>query len=385
MKHSIPVLILIALVLFSGCKKQAVRISSHNPTALSERIEYLQKNKKMLESISYEMEMGNAQYDQPVNDGGPSEPDRPKPERIAFHDAEITARTTDPENLVAHAVNIVQVHGGYLESRNSDRIVLRVPVKQFKQVFDTLLNSFEVIDYSQSSSDITDAFFDTEARIRILRATIKRLREILGETQSEETQIELLAQIKSLSEELEEKLTEQKVLKSKAQYSRIAVDMSLHSPDQHDVASSPVPSGFRWIRELDPFSIERRHSARKFEISVPDGMVKVDRYGLWNAESAGGTRIWTGKLRNRPEGTTDFWVQAVRHWCAKSYLSDTVRTCGDFKIVEFRPYPGQHFVYAVALRVHKKHTYVAEIYYPTSQQYGRLAETVFAALEKVEL
>ncbi len=114
-------------------------------------------------------------------------------------------------------------------------------------------------------------------------------------------------------------------------------------------------------------------------------MLQVKKRGIWLLESAGGSKIWTSKLTNRPSGSSEFWLKAIRFRLILDYDSDSTFTAGGFHVLQLKPYPGDHYTYTVAVMAKENNLYLSQIYYPDSGQFDRFNEKILSTLERIKL
>ena len=121
--------------------------------------------------------------------------DAPPPGETAFnrkiiYDAQIELVVEDLDPAAEQIVALVQQHQGYIAeqdlsgapgSRRSGRWKLRVPVDQFEDFVRELLGLGELVRNQRTSQDVTEQFYDIEARIRNKRVEEETLLKILEE------------------------------------------------------------------------------------------------------------------------------------------------------------------------------------------------------------
>ena len=99
---------------------------------------------------------------------------------------EFDAGVIEVEKIVADMGGFVQdsyVEGESLYGRHGGRsasFTVRIPSPRLNEFFNGVSNGFNVTSKSQSSQDITDSYYDTEARLNSLKIQEKRLLEMLA-------------------------------------------------------------------------------------------------------------------------------------------------------------------------------------------------------------
>lgn len=291
----------------------------------------------------------------------------------------ITTRTTNPDSLIETALKLAKNVDGYIEQRHGYSITLRVPSDKFSFVYDSLLTLGEIISFQKSSEDITDAFRDTEQRIRILQKTIERYIQLLPLVSKEREKIALLKKIEKQREQLELLEVQRKSLIRRAEYATILFSVEQRSTGYNNYSDQPPIKRFAWISALSPF--EYRKFGKKLTFPIPEGMIRAKTKGVWTMQSPGGTRAWSGKLPNYPRATTGFWIDAIQFRLKESYLSIATDTIGDFHTLLFTPFPGSNYRYMLAVKVVKKKIHVLQYYFPDTLQEQRYRNAIETALK----
>lgn len=302
---------------------------------------------------------------------------RSKPKRMITYDGFITSRSTKPDSLIAHAVTLAESLKGYVEMQNTTSVTLRVPVAVFGVVYDSLLKLGEVIDYQKSSEDITDAFRDTDLRVTILEKTMERYVKLIRLVKDEKEKILLLKEIEKLREELEVLRVQKSVLALRAAFAKVQFTVQQITTGFAGVTRTNV-RGFDWIGYLDPINSFR--FGRKMKLPVPEGMVLVDRRDYWIAQSPAGSRVWTALVRNDPEGTADFWCDAVTCKLSEEFLHVDTSTAGGYRFVRCTPQPGVHYRYGVGIKVVGKSLQIIQCFFPDELQEKRYFDSIVKTL-----
>ena len=110
--------------------------------------------------------------------------------RKIIYDGEIDLIVKDVDPIAKQVVTIIQDARGYIAeqsttgspgSQRSTRWKLRVPVDQFESVVEKVLALGELGRNTRTSQDVTEQFYDIEARIKNKKAEEKSLTKILDE------------------------------------------------------------------------------------------------------------------------------------------------------------------------------------------------------------
>lgn len=301
----------------------------------------------------------------------------PKAGRMVTYTGTITTRSTNPDSLLETALQLAISVDGYIERREQSMVTVRVPAHHFAMVYDSLIKLGEVVSFNKFTEDITDAFRDTDQRIAILQKTIDRYVQLLPLVEKETEKITLLKSIETLQEEMEFLKVLKKTLAKRAEYATIHFTVLARETGFRSYTYS-AGRGFTWIQELSPFNYQK--FGGKLPFRVPDGMVLLKKKNPWAVQSPGGTRVWSGRIKNRPCGTETYWIDAIRFRLKDEYQSSELDTVGNYHCIWFTPYPGSGYRYAVGVRVVKKKIHVIQCYFPNEEQIARYRKAVEIAL-----
>ncbi len=161
-----------------------------------------------------------------------------------------TARVTMAVYQVAPALDaiedIAKTNGAYLASRNDTQIRIRVPRASFENVLKKIESTGDVIHRDVSAEDVTDAYVDTEARLKNARAVRDRLQALLEKAAVKEA-IEIQKELERVTEEIEVFEGKLKLLRNSVAFSTIEV--TFQPRGDTSLTSSPrLP--FSWLGEL---------------------------------------------------------------------------------------------------------------------------------------
>jgi hypothetical protein len=233
-----------------------------------------------------------------------------------------------------------------------------------------------------TAEDITDAFMDVDLRLKIARATHQRLVELLAKAREEKEKIRILREIQRIRTEIETLSAQRDRLLSMARFSRITLLIEARKLDGSTSRQESI-AAFEWISRLSPFDDQVARSGRPLKFDVPEGMVGLDRKGLWAAESADGAVMRASRHDLQPVGDSDFWMEAVRLRLGPEYADARVVEKGDFKLLRLEDRSEKPYIYLVGLHVNgSKALEVVEVYYPTSAHENRYSKQVFTSIAR---
>lgn len=208
-----------------------------------------------------------------VGDGAADEGTDVEGPRQVITSGSISMAVDDPRSAADEVVMLVEHVGGFVEGREefggddvedtSARLVVRIPAAEVTGTLAQLEELGEVENVSLSSTDVTTAARDLEARIRALEISVERLEDLLSRSGSIEDIIEAERVLTERQERLEQLQSEQSALADQVAMSTI--EISLWTPDA--VPQDP-PSGFLGGLVLGWESLVRTVSAALLTVGV---------------------------------------------------------------------------------------------------------------------
>jgi len=299
---------------------------------------------------------------------------------MVSHSAILHLRSSDPEQATEKALRLTDSLGGYIESRNGNALVIRLPAASFKSHLE-LFADLGTITYRRIwSEDITQSFQDTELRLQIDKDKLQRLLAILEKTTNSEEKINLLAEIQRLSDQIKMHELLRKQLLARVQYSTLtmhieAFPMNLH---REEIVA------FQWIMGLDPVRTRSPLDAEVFELNAPEGYLILPeeaRETMWAAAAADGSEIWARTFKNDPQGDANFWIEAIRLRQMGGYAKAEVTKQGDWQLLKLTSRGNKPFVWAIAVSTLEKELHVVEFLWPTLKSHQDLSEKALSILK----
>ncbi len=301
--------------------------------------------------------------------------------RMVHYNGWCSIRATRVDTLLDEVADLARSVEGFVEKLGHDHATIRVPVKRFDETWDKVLELGEVVDHSLTAEDVTEAFQSMDLRLKTARTTRDRLNALLAKAEEEEEKIALLKQIQRLSEEIDRYESQLRVLGELASFSRITVQ-GIASSSFSDRASGNDVAGFGWIRSLSPWRRDVTASAKLLKLVVPEGLVALDEKKRFVAESADGSRIWTGRLLNEPKGNTSFWVEAIKDRIASEFAGAETSGVGSYQVLRLvDPAEPDGYRYQVGVKAEGKFLELVQIYYPSKAQEERYKGAIEASLK----
>ena len=116
-----------------------------------------------------------------------------------IYSADISLQTTEFDEATAKMSELVSSLGGYFEASSVDNYgsyrygsyTIRVPAEHFESFCNQLSQLCQLNSISRSADDISEVYYDTEARLTTQRTKLERLQELLAQAESMEDIITL--------------------------------------------------------------------------------------------------------------------------------------------------------------------------------------------------
>lgn len=168
--------------------------------------------------------------------------------RSLIQRGDVSLRVDDVDAAVDAAIAAAERAGGFLSgqqvTRNDDSatglVRLRVPSTEFADLLDELSGLGELLSRTVDTDDVTDQVVDLESRLRTARASLERVRALLGQAATIDEIVRLESEVSSretLVEQLEGQLA---VLRDQVALSDITVRLGEEVPPPP--SEDPVPS-----------------------------------------------------------------------------------------------------------------------------------------------
>ncbi|MEO1996512.1 MAG: DUF4349 domain-containing protein [Planctomycetaceae bacterium] len=257
--------------------------------------------------------------------------------RQMIYTAQFTVATADVNETIDRFIDEVDGIGGYLESRNNDHIVVRVPANSFDRVVDSMPSLGKVLSRAIKNEDVTRQHRDLRLRIESLIVARQRLIQLLETATDLEGIIKLEEKLRELTLELETAQGALKGLGEQVAFSRVEVDFRAKTLGAATQQANKR-STFTWINEvgadrlsngfagLDTRNTSTRHSLATLwpgavDLPLPDGFLMIQRQrSELKAVTADDAQLRVRKLVAPKDGSLDFWSTAL--------ASHLVDTCG---------------------------------------------------------
>ena len=213
LKILIPILVILGLVLASGCAaRESQEVVPFPPPAPTEAPGLFKGDTYEAESRYTLTESGNADID-----------------RRLVKTGYITMEVNDITEAIADVARVTSELGGYVVSSNESgdkditygRISIRVPSDRFDEAFDRLRKlAVKVTNKSTDSRDVTEEYTDLQAQLRNLEATEAQYLELLKKAEKVEDILAVQRELSNVRGQIEQ-------VKGRIQYLERTSDMAL--------------------------------------------------------------------------------------------------------------------------------------------------------------
>ena len=297
-------------------------------------------------------------------------------ERMVNYTGNIHLESSEPETVIDTVIQRAVAKGGSVINRRNGFVSLQIPVAQFRDFFNYILTLGKITSKNIYASDITDAYSDNAARLRIAEITLARLQELLAAAKTEPEKLALLKEIQRVSEQIEQgKLTEKELLR-KAAFSTINL-WARNTPVQVVPYRTNIRA-FQWLARLP----EMASLGKPFELNVPQGFIETENSKTkWSTASALNTELIAYEKENNPQGTPDFWANAMLEFFKSKYSAE-LKTEENFSLIRlqsFEPEP-EVFYIAILKKSDKKTLKIAVANFPNLNAEQKNSEAVMEVL-----
>ena len=149
------------------------------------------------------------------------------PDRKVVQNAEVSLKVQEVAVAADKIIDLNQTNGGYTVNshiyRNGEEVsadlTLKIPQQKLTSFIASIAKFGEVTDKLVSSEDVTEEYYDAEARLKVMRAKEERLLSLLEKASS-------ITDIISIENELGQTRSEIEVLTGRLKYLSNAVDYS---------------------------------------------------------------------------------------------------------------------------------------------------------------
>ena len=181
-------------------------------------------------------------------------------ERKVIQRAHFNVKVDDVTGAEQKLRNITDSLGGYIQSANISKdgneryfasLTLRIPQSQFDAAVTQIKELGEVLNSSTSGDDVTQQYYDTEARLRIMREEEKSLLKLLEKADKMEDIMQVRRELSQVRQNIEVKESELKRLDQLTSLSTIDVSLQQVEVPGHQITATGM--GGVWQRTITAF------------------------------------------------------------------------------------------------------------------------------------
>ncbi len=239
-KYTGIMLLLIFLLLFStsitGCGKSSYLETRQSDTADQVSPGYSSSNES---SVDGEAAESSPDYDKMVQAS-------PEQERKVIQNAGLVLTVRDVSQVVDKIIKIGQDNQGYTVSSNLSRgddwvrgeVNIKVPSAKLNSVMDEIAALGEIKDESISTQDVSEEYYDSQARLAVLKKKEERLLALIDQAKTIEEIISVENELTRARSDIEVLQGRLNYLENATSYSSISISLS-----QTTAAKVEVPEG----------------------------------------------------------------------------------------------------------------------------------------------
>ncbi|HZO13810.1 MAG TPA: DUF4349 domain-containing protein [Polyangiaceae bacterium] len=137
--------------------------------------------------------------------------------------------------------------GGYLVRRDQQGIVVRVPADKYRDALAVIAKLGDVLHREETVEDVTEQFYDLQARLRNARVVRDRMEQLLKQAQNVNDALQVERELARVTTEIEVIEGKLKLLRELISFSTITVLFKARPTDQ---VNSSVRLPFPWLDQL---------------------------------------------------------------------------------------------------------------------------------------
>jgi len=175
--------------------------------------------------------------------------------RSVIRTAELEVRAEDVGVAARAAVGVAERSGGFLAAEESEfgddasaRLVLKVLPERFTASLTELGELGEIVSQRVGSDDVTEVVVDLEGRLAAVRASVERLRELLGEAGDVNQIVAVESELARREGEVESLAGQLRSLESQVDLATITVQLTVPPAAASPSVSEDIPGFLAGLR-----------------------------------------------------------------------------------------------------------------------------------------
>ncbi len=197
---------------------------------------------------------------------------------------------------------------GFVERMAGNVVVLRVPAGDFEAAMNAFASVGKVLDRRIQALDVSAQFQDLEGRLLVSRRARERMLALLARTTNVDERLRLVAEIKRLSNTIEEIESTLASLRDLVAFQTITVELVARDQNGKGVWRR---SAFPWVRALMPGRPGPRSPHDRVHLEKVEGFVTLRDSEPFTARAADSSVVTIARVPNEPAGDAAFWARAI--------------------------------------------------------------------------
>ncbi len=161
-------------------------------------------------------------------------------ERKAIIDGTISIKVQDSQQISQDIAKLAGDYGGYVVSsylsKSGDyfngQVIIKVPQDKLQEVSDKIIAMGELMDKRQTSKDVTEEYYDSEARLKVLKEKEARLTSFMAQATTISDLISIEREIAENRSQIEVLQGRMNYLNNATTYSQLTVSLTQAVPGQ---------------------------------------------------------------------------------------------------------------------------------------------------------
>lgn len=178
--------------------------------------------------------------------------------QLLIYNGSIILAIYDVPSTQERAIAVVEAAGGYISQRSNDRLVLRVPAADFRQILDEVAALGDVLNLSWTAADVTDEVRDLDIRLKNALELRNRLERHLAQAETVEEILKVETELERITLEIERIRGQLISFEDRIAYSTIEVHFRARRT--HAVPDDQFLLPFTWLNQLGLQSLLRQPS-----------------------------------------------------------------------------------------------------------------------------
>ncbi len=326
-----------------------------------------------------------SQHSQPTPPQPPTQQQEAKHAPSVIYQGYLKLRVRRTLEAIDAATKAAIEGGGYVQMQSASTLIVRMPATDFDAAMLKFANLGEVLQRQIQAVDVTKQVTDLDARLAVAVQSRARLLELLKTVKDVEERLQILEEIKRLTEQIETMQSSLATLRNLTNYFTITIDFeSLVAAGAVTSHASP----FDWVRNLVAHRVTLNDGHEKVHMALPAGFVRFDDSwvlfgdtGAWRAQASDTSMLRAAYVPNDPKGDALFWAKAVEFEMdgRDEALVESSRQ-GKLEVRVFKNKDAKPRWWLIGTMAVDDRAWVVEAFFPDEAAYKAHAAAVLSAL-----